>query len=85
MGEQTRLKITIGLILLVFIQSILKNFLPGLPFTEAAGFEVAIGGWYLQKKSQENEVKIVKANNGGSSMSFSAPMSNTNTESLPSK
>ena len=52
--KRTRLKLTVGLILLIFIEFIIKHFLPGAPFGEAVAAEVLIGGWYLEKKSRDN-------------------------------
>jgi hypothetical protein len=63
LGEKTRIKVTIGLILLVSVEAILKHFFTGIPFVEAVTAQVAIGGWYLQKKSDENKIKI-GLNNG---------------------
>jgi hypothetical protein len=56
--KRTRLKLTIGLILLIFVEFVLKHFLPGAPFAEAVAAEVAIGGWYLEKKTRDNLAHI---------------------------
>jgi len=56
--RHTRLKLTIGLIALIFVEFILKHFLPGAPFAEAVAAEVAIGGWYLEKKTRDNLARV---------------------------
>jgi hypothetical protein len=59
---QTRLKVSIGVIILIFVEAVLKHFLPGLPFAEAIGAQVVVAGWYVDKENKRN---IAAMQNGG--------------------
>lgn len=60
-GMKTRIKLTVGLILLIFVEAIIKHFCPGFPFAEAIAAQVAISGWYLEKKTRNN-IECMRSN-----------------------
>ena len=57
MIRQSKLKLTIGLILVFLIEAIISAFAKGFPFTELVAAQGLVGGWYLQKKNQDDATR----------------------------
>ena len=56
--EKTRLKLALLVMGAIFIQAIIKTFLPAYPFAEAVGFMVGIYGGYAWAKTADNQTTL---------------------------
>jgi len=52
--KSTRIKLTVGGIILIFIEAVIKSFLAGFPFTEAVSIQSALIAGYLGAKTTQH-------------------------------